>query len=258
MTVRSSRLPICVGRNADRVGERRRHRRVGGRRRWREEWRRRSPRCHRRTRTNRRAGRGSTSRMSKGGDALAPDPKSSQATVTWPPSFWLITSCGCELSCRAEIATHADGLHAAERQRFLIARRIGNGSPDDQLGPVRVVAGTGIWIGIGGFGVDAGPGDVDVVRVGIEDRRAGGRGRVRRPGSGRWPRPSRSPTDRRCRYWAGSAGLGVPPEKLNFGQLQRAVVGAGGLETQDVEHCPGRRIRRSDRSPGYRPSAGWR
>src|SRR5208282_4923996 len=38
-------------------------------------------------------------RLSVGGTAVAPEPKSSQATVTSPPSFWLITSCGCESSC---------------------------------------------------------------------------------------------------------------------------------------------------------------
>ena len=77
---------------------------------------------------------------SNGGEAVEPVPKSSQATVTSPSVFWLITSCGCESLLRAEVATRIDGRHAAESQRFLVPGRM-EGSPDDQLGPVRVEAG---------------------------------------------------------------------------------------------------------------------
>ena len=38
-------------------------------------------------------------RESNAGEAVAPVPESSQATVTWPELFWSITSCGCVSCC---------------------------------------------------------------------------------------------------------------------------------------------------------------
>ena len=113
---------------------------------------------------------------SNSGEAVEPVPKSSQATVTWPSVFWLITSCGCESCCGPKLPVRIDGRHAAESQRFFVPDRTGNRSPDDQLGPVGVEVRRGvrrIAAMSAGCGVDAGPGDVDIVRIGVRGRISG-------------------------------------------------------------------------------------
>ena len=132
------------------------------------------------------------SRMSNGGEALAPMPKSSQATVTWPPAFWLITSCGCVVLPGPKLPPTLTVVTPLKASDCSFARRIGNRGPDDQLGPVRVEARSRYTDWDWRVPYRCWPRRCRRCSHGDRRRpRAGWPGPHRRPGPGWWPRRSR-------------------------------------------------------------------